>query len=497
MKVLWLCNVMIPMIANHLNMESTNKEGWISGLADVVLEGRGETGIDLAVAFPGPGEMFTGGSLVRREKISAGQGELTCYGFYEDTSRPDLYDRGLEERLGEIVEDFRPDLVHCFGTEYPHTLAMCRIFPHRDRLLLGIQGLCAVYANAYFADMPEEAVNVATLRDRLRKDDLREQQRKFARRGAMERSAVKLAGNVTGRTEWDRFYATEWNRDVCYYHMNETLRPEFYGYRWNRENCEEHSIFLSQGDYPVKGLHYVLTALPAIREKYPDVKVYVAGQDLTRYGTWKQKLKISGYGRYLRRLIRENSLERQVEFVGRLDAGQMRDRYLKCGLFLCPSSIENSPNSLGEAMLLGMPCVSADVGGIPSIFSDGEDGILYRGFRSAENSFDCREFQEAARMCGTEGSWEFVPERSVGSNRKTVRTCGAEGNQEGQLETISARLADAVMEMWENGAKVEEYCDNARKHAEKTHDRRQNYLKLLEIYSRIIARSQENDGGIS
>ena len=112
----------------------------------------------------------------------------------------------------------------------------------------------------------------------------------------------------------------------------------------------------------------MLTALPAIREKYPDVKVYVAGPDLTRYCTLKQKLKISGYGKYLRRLIKDNGIGERVIFLGRLNARQMRDQYLKCGLFVCPSSVENSPNSLGEAMLLGMPCVSADVGGGPRIF---------------------------------------------------------------------------------------------------------------------------------
>lgn len=453
-KILWLCNVVLPAVAEQLDMPSTNKEGWISGLAGVTLGKRHENNIELAVAFPVPREMLSEGNDICVNTVTVKGSELLCYGFYEDTVNPDRYETELEGRLRKIVGLFRPDIVHCFGTEYPHTLAMCRVFPQKDKILLGIQGLCAVCAGAYFADMPEKAVNTVTLRDWLKKDSLREQQKKFVNRGAMEIEAVKLAGNVTGRTQWDRYYTGKWNNNASYYSMNETLRPEFYGYRWSRNGCQEHSIFLSQGDYPLKGLHYMLTALPRIREMYPDVKVYVAGQDLTRFDTLKQKLKISGYGRYLRRLIKENGIEKQVIFLGKLDSRQMRDQYLKSSLFVCPSSMENSPNSLGEAMLLGMPCISADVGGVPSIFSAGKDGISYQGFRVADGE------------AGNPGN--------------------ENGSIENGLEAVSNRLFQAVVEMWSDLEKMDEFCENARNHAAKTHDPQQNYQKMIGIYSNIM-----------
>ena len=117
----------------------------------------------------------------------------------------------LEEELRKITEDYDPDVIHCFGTEYPHTLAVCRAYPHPERILLGIQGICSLCAEAYFADLPERVTRKVTFRDLVKRDSLRSQQEKFVRRGVMEREAIGLAGNITGRTAWDREVTTGWN----------------------------------------------------------------------------------------------------------------------------------------------------------------------------------------------------------------------------------------------------------------------------------------------
>lgn len=443
MKVLWLCNIMLPAVARKLNREASNKEGWISGLADTLLKNREKNGIRLYVAFP-----------VQEEPVPDGLevDSMVCYGFREDVAHAEKYEESLEPALEKIVNKVEPDIVHCFGTEFAHTLAMCRVFPRKERILVGLQGLCSLIAEAYYADLPGAVVESATFRDLVRRDSLRQQQEKFVLRGRREREIIGLAGNLTGRTPWDRMHSGKWNPDARYHTMNETLRGEFYGCAWKEADCIPHSIFLSQGDYPLKGLHYMILALPRILEKYPDAAVYVAGNSLVEYGTWKQKLKISAYGKYLRKLMRETGTEDKVIFIGRLDGGQMRARYLRSSLFVCPSSLENSPNSLGEAMLLGMPCIAAAVGGIPGIFDGGRDGILYDGFVMRDD-------------WGTRGM--------------------EDGESGGELERISGNLARAVLEMWGNPGMREEYCRNAALHARQTHDRDANYRRLLEIYSQL------------
>lgn len=465
MKVLWLCNLVLPMAAGQFHMEGSNKEGWISGLADTVLKKHQENAIQLAVAFPVPADALPRGMKVCRKTVRIGEVSFDCYGFLEDVRHAEVYDPALEGRMKKITDEVQPDIVHCFGTEYPHTLAMCRSFPRKERLLIGLQGLCTLYAQGYYADIPARVIHSVTLRDLLRRDNLIQQQEKFILRGNMEREAVSLAGNVTGRTEWDRESSKLWNPDANYFYMNETLRPEFYGPVWKEEKCIPHSIFVSQGDYPLKGLHYMLCAMPVIMEKYPDTKVYVAGDSLVEYRTLKQKLKISAYGKYLRNLIKENGLEGRVVFLGRLSAGQMRDRYLKSSLFMCCSALENSPNSLGEAMLLGMPCVSADVGGISSIFTPGEDGILYEGHR-------------------LKAELEPKPESKPKKREKTGEN-NACANEEKRLIFISNALAQAVCEMWEQPEKMKKYCANARNHAEITHEKDKNYQTMMGIYAKI------------
>lgn len=418
MKILWVCNIMLPFIAEALGKPASNKEGWLTGLAELLIKNRENAGIELAVCFPASED----------EKDMYGEtAGVKYYGFYEDTRHEETYDDALEVRMQEIFADYQPDLVHCFGTEFGHTLAAVRAFKRPERTLVGLQGLCAACAKAYMADVPEYVQRRSTLRDILRKDNLLQQQQKFALRGEREKEILKLTGNVTGRTAFDRKEAEKVNPEAVYFFMNETLRSNFYDGAWEAEQCEKHSIFVSQGNYPLKGFHYVLQAMPELLTKYPDCKLYVAGDVITAYTTWKEKLKISSYGKYLLELIRSNHLEQAVVFLGKADAQMMKERYLKSHVFVLSSSLENSPNSLGEAMLLGVPCVAADVGGVPDMLTDGVEGLTYRA---------------------------------------------------GDVES----MVSCISHIFEETKLAEQMGKAAAKRARMTHDRDTNYNRLIEIY---------------
>ncbi|MDR0963804.1 MAG: glycosyltransferase family 4 protein, partial [Clostridium sp.] len=228
----------------------------------------------------------------------------------------------------------------------------------------------------------------------------------------------------------------------------------FYEEQIPPEEYLERRIFMSQGDYPLKGLHYALLALPMIRERYPEAHLVIAGNNITRYATLKERIKQSKYAKYLRKLIHDGQIEEHVQFLGELGPQRMVEEYQKAGVFLCASTLENSPNSLGEAMILGTPCVAADVGGIPSIFWDGKDGILYKGYRNKQTQF----YQSQEQKESPQGVGQAV------------------------------RIRDAIFAMWENKEQQLLYQEHARIHAKITHDPDSNAKALWDCYTSILQR---------
>lgn len=372
-RVLWICNIMLPVIAEELGLPYSNREGWLSGIFQQLLLEKDKE-IQLGVCFPT--EQMPEVLSDKENKAFLVKG-VPCYAFRENLRTPEIYDASIEEAFKEILEDFKPDIIHVFGTEFPHGLAAVKVFGNAGRTLVGIQGLCGEIAKVYMAGLPEKVQNRVTFRDFIRKDSLKQQQEKFVLRGKQEAEIIKAAGNITGRTAFDKNGTAGINPRAKYFSMNETMRREFYSGSWNAETCEPYSIFLSQGDYPLKGMHFALEALAKLTPCYPKAKLYVAGNSIIEHDGLKQKLKLSAYGKYLLELIESYGLTDKVIVTGKLCAEEMKDRFLRSSVFICPSVLENSPNTVGEAMLLGMPVVASKTGGIPDMITDGKDGLLF------------------------------------------------------------------------------------------------------------------------
>lgn len=370
MRVLWMTNTILPQIAKLIGRSEQYYIGWLSSLLDDMLKVQE---IELAVCFPDSG----------KELISGKEKNLTYY-CLPAWCGGEVYHEKTTEFMKGIIEEFKPDLLQVFGTEYPHALSMVRAFNHPKRTMAHIQGLISECAVEYCAGLPEKVCRHSTFRDLIKRDNLCQQQQKFAMRGTWEVETIRSTQHVLGRTDWDRACTAKINPDVTYHHIGEGLRDSFYHNTWNLDTCTRHTIFASQALYPLKGIHFLLEAIGHLKESYPDIRLYVTGKNKVFGTTFMEKLKVSSYNQYLHSLIRKYQLEEHVMFLGPADEEGMCRQYLKSHIFVSPSSIENSPNSVGEAMLLGMPVVCSDVGGVSSILENEKEGLLYAPYTSVE-----------------------------------------------------------------------------------------------------------------
>ena len=195
-----------------------------------------------------------------------------------------------------------------------------------------------------------------------------------------EADLLKKARYVTGRTAFDKAAMADLAPGARYFACNETLRPLFYTLPlWQKRTFGSAPVLLmTQGNYPLKNLHTVLMALPALVKKWPGLVLRVAGWPPLDKGALLRPVIEAMFPcqTWCAKLIRDNGLEGHVQYTGPLQERQMRQAYLDADVFLLPSYCENSPNSLGEAMLLGMPCVVAQAGGIPDMICMPE-GLVY------------------------------------------------------------------------------------------------------------------------
>jgi glycosyltransferase involved in cell wall biosynthesis len=73
-------------------------------------------------------------------------------------------------------------------------------------------------------------------------------------------------------------------------------------------------------------------------------------------------------------LAREKKLE--VDFTGKLSKSKWRDYAKGCNVFINTTNIDNMPVSVIEAMALGLPIVSTNVGGLPYLIKNEKEGLL-------------------------------------------------------------------------------------------------------------------------
>lgn len=112
---------------------------------------------------------------------------------------------------------------------------------------------------------------------------------------------------------------------------------------------------------PLYNVGCVLRAFAIIQAHFPSARLKVAGT-----GPLRHKLMA---------LSRELGL-RNCEFLGRIPFEKMPELYDSADIYLTATDIDNMPGSVIESMACGLPVVTTNAGGIPSILTNQQTGLM-------------------------------------------------------------------------------------------------------------------------
>lgn len=395
MRVLWTSMYEFPALSKKIGHKINIFGGWVNALANALLHTFPELNLGVII----PSEVKT----LKKDEIDG----IT---FYRVPCKNHIdYSSTLKYATSAVINDFKPNIIHINGTEHVIGLAILEMAGDKIPVVSTIQGFAHVCKHYIDGGIKKEMLNFITLRDLLGQSSLRTQKRLMSKRGNLEEQIIKKLKFIIGRTTWDKSHTIALNPSINYYHCDESLRSSFFEHEWNYQQCNKHSILVSNGTSPLKGAHQVIKALPLIKQIYPDVKVKIVGEDYFNSKKLKERLRITGYQKFLFNLSKTLGVHKNIQFLGMLSEKEMCQAFLDCNVYVLPSYIENSPNSLGEAQVLGVPTISSYVGGVPSLIEEGKTGFMYR-YEEYEmlaqlviqlfGSKNCLELHQQERECG-------------------------------------------------------------------------------------------------
>lgn len=241
----------------------------------------------------------------------------------------------LRQKIKKTILKINPDIIHSFGTETPYSLVPITLkYPH----FISIQGIINdVYkyqkAVPYF----------------------------FQKR--IETYCIKNNKNFGCRTEYDKSYIQKINQYAKIYYFPEMISDIYFQTKW--KCTQNHSIVFVGSIIKRKGIEELITAVNILKKTYTDIHLHIVGNGSKKYVD------------YCKGLIQQYNIAPNITFYGFLESTNIAKLLLESRIFILPSHVDNSPNSLCEAMAVGIPVIASRIGGIPSLITDYYDGLLF------------------------------------------------------------------------------------------------------------------------
>lgn len=276
-----------------------------------------------------------------------------------------LYDTNIDD-LKKVINDFKPDIIQLFGTES----GLGEIIKEIDiPVIIHIQGLINPILSAWFPkgiaqstlNAHSSPIDVLSLRGFAGYYQL------FKKMALREEQILKSAHYFFGRTEWDKRIVKIYNDKCTYFHCEELLRSVFFEHQWQPNHTSTLKLVTTINPNIYKGIEIILETAAILKNKTALKFEWVV------VGVSQESQLVKIFEKIKKVRFEENS----VVMKGRKTGDEVIAELLNADIFIHPSHIDNSPNSVCEAMLLGMPVIAGNVGGVPSIIEHNVNGILY------------------------------------------------------------------------------------------------------------------------
>lgn len=259
--------------------------------------------------------------------------------------------------LVDIVNDFRPDIIQVFGSENIYGLIADHV---SVPVVLHIQGILTTCLNAFlppFVSWPMYIRQDKSIRNILHRISDRIA---WKRNSITEQRMLRTIKHFMGHSIWDERITKLLSPKGHYYFCNEMLRNVFYD---STERCLSlKAVFVTTISSPFyKGYDLLLKTAQILKGVMVDFEWLVFGDVNPKF---------------VERVFNVNHQEVNVHLMGVASAEQIKNALLSATAYIHTSYIENASNSVCEAQLLGVPCIAANVGGIPTLIEDGFTGYL-------------------------------------------------------------------------------------------------------------------------
>lgn len=358
MKILWLTET--P--SKYKTGASYNGRGWIESLQTLVEEHKDI--VTLGVAFPHSTDTHKlQDNKVIYYPIKRVKSSNFVAWIISNWARKIEHKAELSA-LKSVIEDFKPDVIHIFGTEswLCHAVKMTN-----TPCVVHLQGLLQPYLNAY---LPIGISNIDLIRVQwttfIKGISLWHSKRIFEQKAKREYQFFKDISFFMGRTNWDESVSKLLSPKSTYFHVDEILRNPFYNANpWDNYKQKKLLITSTLSDTIYKGLDLVIKTASILNKEGIEFEWQIIGVT-----------ENSITAKLFRNVFRNNYKAQHIRLLGVKTAEEIVNLMTDTSIYVHTSYIDNSPNSVCEAQLIGVPVIATNVGGVSSLIENGKNGFL-------------------------------------------------------------------------------------------------------------------------